>query len=1073
MQREAKRTLHTLSSVYQNLPPEDYDVLAIDNNSSKPLNESEVKRYGSNFHYIHYNEGNQSPVFALNHGISLCQSEIIVCHIDGARMLSPGILTKMIDIMQIHQRAFVYTVGFHLGQKLQNLSIQEGYDQAEEDRLLHTIDWKKDGYQLYTISTAAGSSSGYYNRAPESNCFAVRKSLINEIGGFDERFISKGGGLANLEIFSRYVERENVIPIVLVGEGTFHQYHGGISTNVGAKNHPIIQFKEEYFSIFRYEYILPTYSPFLYGCTHELEETSEDYLATQAIDILQVLIENDNPSVTKEYITTLTKRWSENYAFVLRCARISKRLGHFTLARTLFEKALALGNNDEFSIRSDLITIEHDSDNPRVALEKLDVVLNEAPRNRDALLNSYRLLRKEGEFTKAYEILKKLISNHHPKHFPQDHAHAASVLLSAKRLDEVPFHLIFGLLWSKSKYEKLYPLLIKYNTKKGNFEYASYLLNQIDSGKTYVPWATLKQYIRLLVREKKYTRVTHLIQSNKSQFHSDVAFSKFISSSNIPESLLSKLSADNAPDAIQKTMIPILGMHRSGTSCLTGALQIGGFSSSAALTWNYDNQKGNREEIDVISLNHKVLEYNGLSWRNVNNETEISWPQQLAFERDKLLLSRFNEGLIWLFKDPRTVITWPFWKDSGIAFQFIGSFRHPMKSALSLFFRNQIPLERGLRLWLLYNEKIFNLLQRYNFPLVCFDSTNENYKFQLKSIFHQLAEFFPNKKDLNLTTAYSFYESTYESNVYQVDFDHLAKKYNLSDLYQSCQLLYNKLLKTIPDVQIKRTKRDADNELLVTTLLDFELPGNIKTNAEDVRALLEHFPNERLINRYVLRKAIKDGINLSANELERIEKSSDQETNLLLATYLKERSRDRSISILQSLLKVEPEYIEAKRLLAEIYLKNNQYQASEELFEQVVKERPMDHKSFMALYTIARKRKNRERAHAHLTAAYQSNPRHAITREELKNAMIHDSSLSLFQKNLLFLVDDRHFRFKHWFSLCEAFLSVEKLDGLMIAFENAQNCASDPTHVLRLDRLKKRISKQILPSWFRSHLHWN
>ena len=51
------------------------------------------------------------------------------------------------------------TLAFHLGAESQMVAAAKGYDQAVEDALLETVDWRGDGYELFSISTFAGSSA--------------------------------------------------------------------------------------------------------------------------------------------------------------------------------------------------------------------------------------------------------------------------------------------------------------------------------------------------------------------------------------------------------------------------------------------------------------------------------------------------------------------------------------------------------------------------------------------------------------------------------------------------------------------------------------------------------------------------------------------------------------------------------------------------------------------------------------------------------------------------------------------------------------------------------------------------
>lgn len=248
MPREAERTLYSLSLAYQqNIQAADYEVLAIDNASTQALNPARVREFGSNFHYHYLQTHSVSPCKALNQAAKLAKGELIMCCIDGARILSPNILSLSLQAAKLHPHPFIYTMSMHLGKQPQNLSITEGYNQQVEDQLLSTVNWQKNGYQLFTISsTALSSGNGFFSKFSESNCFCLSKSDYLRIGGFDEAFTSKGGGLVNLDLFNRIHENARFSPILLLGEATFHQFHGGVATNVSFEKHPWEKMELEY-----------------------------------------------------------------------------------------------------------------------------------------------------------------------------------------------------------------------------------------------------------------------------------------------------------------------------------------------------------------------------------------------------------------------------------------------------------------------------------------------------------------------------------------------------------------------------------------------------------------------------------------------------------------------------------------------------------------------------------------------------------------------------------------------------------------------------------------------------------
>jgi glycosyltransferase involved in cell wall biosynthesis len=265
MARELPRTLRSLSpAIQRNIDPRDYEVILIDNGSTQPADEAELCRILPGLIMQRMPDATVSPVAAINHGLALARGEIIGVWIDGARMASPGLLATALSASHLHARPIIGTIAFHLGPKVQMESVREGYDQAAEDALLAQSGWEDDGYRLFEISALAGSSAGGWFELPsESNAVFLRAEQWRALGGFDERFVTPGGGLANLDIWSRVCADPDGELIMLLGEATFHQVHGGIATNSLAPPHEL--FHEEYVRIRGRPYARPTRRPRYYG----------------------------------------------------------------------------------------------------------------------------------------------------------------------------------------------------------------------------------------------------------------------------------------------------------------------------------------------------------------------------------------------------------------------------------------------------------------------------------------------------------------------------------------------------------------------------------------------------------------------------------------------------------------------------------------------------------------------------------------------------------------------------------------------------------------------------------------
>ncbi len=250
-EREAPRSLYTLSAAYQRgVTENDYKIIAIDNGSPKPLKEEQVLKFGSNFTYYNFKSKHPSPCEAINFGINKADTPFVMCLIDGAHMLSPRVVDFTIKAIRAYDNPAIFTLPLHFGPYMQFYSVMHGYNQKVEDSLLESIPWVENGYSLFTISNMKNYERNFFSPLYESNCFTVKKSEMLRHGSFSEKFISSGGGLVNLDIFKKLVEDESIQNVTLVGEASFHQYHGGVTTNQAKKHQPLPAFKKEYKDIY-------------------------------------------------------------------------------------------------------------------------------------------------------------------------------------------------------------------------------------------------------------------------------------------------------------------------------------------------------------------------------------------------------------------------------------------------------------------------------------------------------------------------------------------------------------------------------------------------------------------------------------------------------------------------------------------------------------------------------------------------------------------------------------------------------------------------------------------------------
>lgn len=195
--------------------------------------------------------------------------------------------------------------------------------------------------------------------------------------------------------------------------------------------------------------------------------------------------------------------------------------------------------------------------------------------------------------------------------------------------------------------------------------------------------------------------------------------------------------------ASNSTAICVLGPHRSGTSTITRSLNfLGAYlgENNNLLRPLPENPEGFWERLDIYYLQERLLAALKRDWAAVaplpENWQGTDMIRPLRSELVQLVKKEFVGQSLWCWKDPRTCLLLPLWREVlnelNINLKAVFVVRSPLDVAKSLQKRNGFPMDKGLAIWFTNTITALSAIKGLDTVFLSYDSFLENWQTELK-----------------------------------------------------------------------------------------------------------------------------------------------------------------------------------------------------------------------------------------------------------------------------------------------------------------------------------------------------
>ncbi|WMJ72092.1 hypothetical protein RCC89_02750 [Cytophagaceae bacterium ABcell3] len=264
-------------------------------------------------------------------------------------------------------------------------------------------------------------------------------------------------------------------------------------------------------------------------------------------------------------------------------------------------------------------------------------------------------------------------------------------------------------------------------------------------------------------------------------------------------------------DRLMKNII-VLGMHRSGTSMVTGLLSKLGYYVGAPeelTNTSEENPKGFFERKDVRNINDELLIGNDFDWYKVAGFTTDSLTDSSVHKYKEEISGVFNllrKKGPFAIKEPRLCLLYLIFKEMVRDDIKLLVYRDPIESAESLLKRNKFPLHFGLALWEKYHKALFNSLSNDHLILVNYNKLLNDPKAEVQNLVNSINSLSGDDIALEQGALDFICPELYRSNKY--------KKYGVGYLTDSQKYIWNQL----KNFDQSKTLRSPENPLMEVVL---------------------------------------------------------------------------------------------------------------------------------------------------------------------------------------------------------------------------------------------------------------